>query len=174
VPDTAKPKQKAKETYSRRGFPAMIGALSAKAAKAALDKRGFASGNIINRWPEIVGAELAAFAMPMEIKFPRQRNDQATLVLQVSTGAAATLLQMKTPLLLERINGFLGYAAISRIEALQGPLPRPIKRRSKPQAPLSAEDEDRVNQKIRNIVSLDVRAALQKLGTAIARRRNSG
>ncbi|MBL8643062.1 MAG: DUF721 domain-containing protein [Rhodospirillaceae bacterium] len=159
---------------SRYGRPATIGALSGKLASPVLDKRGFASGAVIGRWPEIVGHELAAFAVPLEIKFPRHRNDRATLVLQVASGGAATLLQLKTPQLLERINRFLGYEALSRVESHQGPLPRRAKAKPAPEPALTPEDESRINQKVKNIVSSDLRVALEKLGAAVARRNRSG
>jgi hypothetical protein len=152
----------------------MVGMFSAKIAAPILDKRGFASGAVIARWPEIVGAELSAFAVPIEIKFPRQRNDKATLVLQVANGSAATLLQMKAPVLIDRVNAFLGYAAISRIEAQQGPLPRRQRMKAKPEPVLNAAEESEIEQKIKNVMSPDLRVALQKLGSAIARRRHDG
>jgi hypothetical protein len=158
----------------RTGRPTTIGALLPKAAAHALDQRGFASAAILSRWHEIVGDELAAYAMPIEIKFSRQRNDQAILVLQVSNGAAATLLQMKAPLLLERVNTFLGRAVVSRLQAQQGPLPKAKKTISKPPAPLSPDDEDAVDAAVSGVNAPDVRDALRALGMALARRSAAG
>ncbi|MBL8630106.1 MAG: DUF721 domain-containing protein [Rhodospirillaceae bacterium] len=152
----------------------MVSLFSAKVAHPILDKRGFASGAVIGRWPEIVGAELAAFAVPLEIKFPRHRNDKATLVLQVASGAAATLLQMKAPVLIDRVNAFLGYAAITRIEAQQGPLPRRRQAKRRPEPVLEQAELSGIEQKIKDIVSPDLRVALQKLGAAVARRSHDG
>jgi hypothetical protein len=104
--------------------PIRLGALSARAAKPALGKRGFGAAEILTHWPDIVGADLATFACPIELKFPRGRNAGATLHLRIASGAAATLLQLKTPTILSRVNGFLGYEAVSAIQVAQGPLPR--------------------------------------------------
>ena len=149
-----------------------IGALSIKAAAAAMDRRGFASGQVISHWSAIVGEELAGFAAPLEVKFPRQRNDHATLVLQVASGAAATMLHLKTPMMLERINAFLGYNAVSRIEAHQGPLPKRKQRRVATRAPaaLPSGDTERIQQATKSVASDSVRGALERLGVSVARR----
>ncbi|MDP1554168.1 MAG: DUF721 domain-containing protein, partial [Hyphomonas sp.] len=86
---------------------------------------------ILTHWETIVGPELAAYACPLEIKFPRGKNAGATLHLRIASGAAATLLHMKTPTILARVNGFLGYGAVSALQVAQGPLPRA---RAKPAA----------------------------------------
>jgi hypothetical protein len=158
------------QTQRRYGRPATIGALLPKAAAAALDQRGFASGSIISRWSAIVGEDLAAFAVPIEVKFQRQRNDQATLVLQVASGAAATLLQLKAPMLIERVNGFLGYGAISRIQALQGPLPKKRVRAATPAIVLSPHEETEIARATDHVASPEIKSALMELGLAIARR----
>jgi hypothetical protein len=158
------------DAQRRTGRPTTISALLPKAAAHALDQRGFASAAILSRWHEIVGEELAAYAMPIEIKFSRQRNDHATLVLQVSNGAAATLLQMKAPLLLERVNTFLGRAVVARLQAQQGPLPKTTKAKPQPAVVLSQNDEEAVNAAVSGVHAPDVRDALRALGLALARR----
>lgn len=120
---TAAPPHPADPPRIARG-PITIAALSARAAKPALGKRGFAAAEILTHWPSIVGPELAAFACPIEIKFPRGRNAGATLHLRIASGAAATLLHLKTPTILARVNGFLGYGAVTALQVAQGPLPR--------------------------------------------------
>jgi len=105
--------------------PIRIAGLAARAARPALGKRGFAAAEILTHWPSIVGPELAAFACPIEIKFPRGKNAGAVLHLRIASGAAATLLQMKTPTILARVNGFMGYGAVASVQVAQGPLPRP-------------------------------------------------
>ena len=94
-----------------------IGSLTGRLTRPALGKRGFTSAEILSHWPAIVGADLAAFAYPMQVKFPRGRNNGATLQLRVAHGAAAALLQMKLPAVKERINRFFGYEAVSDVQA---------------------------------------------------------
>lgn len=164
------PTQTTAETKRRYGRPTTIGAVLPRATATALGNRGFANGSVINRWAAIVGDDLASVATPLEVKFPRHRNDQATLVLQVSSGAAATLLQMKAPLIIARVNGFLGHATISRVQAQQGPLPQKRARAAAAEVVLSPEDEQKVLRATTHISSPDIKAALIQLGFAIARR----
>lgn len=116
--------------------PITLANLAARAARPALGKRGFAAAEILTHWESVVGPELAAFACPLEIKFPRGKNLGATLHLRIASGAAATLLHMKTPTILARVNRFLGYGAVTAVQVAQGPLPR---RRIAP-APVAIEE----------------------------------
>ncbi len=141
--------------------PITIGALTERIAKPALGKRGFAGGEILARWTSIVGDDLATFAVPLEVKFPRGKNAGATLVLRISSGAAATMLHLKTPLILERINAFFGYKAIDKVQAAQGPLPRAKKiprpaRTSAPKPVNLSEALDRLGAAVQQRAARDV------------------
>lgn len=120
-----------------------LSALALRVTKPILGKRGFVGADILSHWPTIVGPELARFAFPQEVKYPRGRNAGATLILKVANGAAATLLQMKSPAVIERVNRFFGYAAIAQIQSVQGPLPvrpAPIPEPVREVAPTSLAD----------------------------------
>ena len=58
----------------------------------AFKKQGFASAELVTRWSDIVGAEIAAHAEPIQIQWPRPEGDNApepgTLVLRVEGPAA--------------------------------------------------------------------------------------
>lgn len=145
--------------------------LTDRLTRAALGKRGFTDAAVVARWPEIVGTDLAAFACPMQVKYPRGRNDAATLVLRVSSSAAAAMLQLKTPQILARVNGFFGYAAVARLEASHGPLPpRQAKAAATPDPVPSAEVEAATAQ----VASEDLRNALRKLGAHLQHRAGAG
>lgn len=103
--------------------PTSVASLAMRVTKPILGKRGFVGADILTHWPTIVGPELARFAVPQEVKYPRGRNAGATLILKVANGSAATLLQLKSPSIIERVNRFFGYAAIIQIQSVQGPLP---------------------------------------------------
>src|SRR5262244_1869287 len=98
-------------TWRRARAPTAVANLLDKLTRTALGKRGFAASAIIARWPEIVGGDLARFAIPMQVKFPRGRNAGATLMLRISSSAAATMLTHKSPQIVARVNRFFGYEA---------------------------------------------------------------
>jgi hypothetical protein len=148
-----------------------VSRLTERLTRTALGKRGFAGAEIIARWPEIVGADLAVFACPLQVKYPKGRNAGATLLLRVSSSAAAAMLQLKTPTIVERVNRFFGYAAVSRLEASHGPLPRPPAK----VAPVpDIVPSEAVERQTEGVTSEPLRAALRKLGARLQHRHGSG
>ena len=85
----------------------------------------------MTRWPDIVGAEIAAHAEPLKLQWQRTQDGEptepATLVLRVE-GPAAIEIQHQSGVILERINRFFGWQAVGRLALRQAPL----KRRDKP------------------------------------------
>ena len=75
-----------------RSFPRPLSELLGATLSDSLKAQGFASTEIIARWADIVGAEIAAHSEPMKINWPRAINDDAaepaTLVLRVEGPAA--------------------------------------------------------------------------------------
>ena len=165
---TAEPAPVAKYNRFRQG-PVTIGNITGRLTRPALGKRGFAGAEILTHWPNIVGPELAAFACPLQVKYPKGRNAGATLHLRVSHGAAAAMLQMKLPAVMERINRFFGYEAISKIEAAQGPLP-PRPKAPAPLPPLSETALAAVESRISGVSPGPLRDALMKLGKTLQQR----
>jgi hypothetical protein len=172
APTKAKGPAKAGDPSDRyaRG-PMAVSRLTERLTRTALGKRGFAGAEIIARWPEIVGADLAVFACPLQVKYPKGRNAGATLLLRVSSSAAAALLQLKTPMIVERVNRFFGYAAIIRLEASHGPLPRPP---AKPAPVPDVVPSEAVERQTEGVTSEPLRAALRKLGARLQHRREPG
>lgn len=94
--------------------PAAIGRAMRHVTAAALGKVGQSFAQLLSHWPQVVGAELARKCLPTALNFPRGKNADA--VLHLATNSAFALeLAHQTPLLLERVNAFLGYRAISEL-----------------------------------------------------------
>ena len=45
--------------------------------KAVFARYGFAHAELLRRWPEIVGSEMAQWCEPERIKYPRKSGDSA-------------------------------------------------------------------------------------------------
>ncbi|HMB09909.1 DUF721 domain-containing protein [Saliniramus sp.] len=139
----------------------------------ALAKQGFASGDVIAAWPEIVGSHLAAFSQPVKLEWPRRRGprdperppDPATLVVRVE-GAFALDFQQSVPLVIERLNAHYGWACIGRVVIRQGPVTRPPERVAAP-APADPETARMVAAKVDAIDDPGLRAALARFGEAV-------
>jgi hypothetical protein len=134
-------------------------------------RQGFAATELVTRWADIVGAEIAAHAEPLKIQWPRPIGDAppepATLILRVE-GPAALEIQHQSGVLLERVNRFFGWNAVGRIAMRQAPLAR---RKPKPlrPAPDPAETE-RIAASLPAIADDDLRLALARLGAAVKRK----
>lgn len=132
-------------------------------------RQGFAQAEIVTRWPEIVGSEIAAHAEPVKIQWPRSEYDAggvATLVLRVE-GPIAIEIQHLSGVILERVNRFFGWQAVARLALRQAPL-----NRRKPPAPRRTPDPETtaaVAAGLPDSLDGDLRQALARLGAAIKR-----
>lgn len=91
-------------------------------AQQALGKVGQSFGQVMSHWPQVVGPELAQKCLPTALNFPRGKNADA--VLHLATNSANALeLSYQIPLIIERVNSFLGYRAIAEIRLDHTQLP---------------------------------------------------
>ena len=136
----------------------------------AYARQGFAARELVTRWAEIAGAEIATHCEPLKLQWPRpvegQPQDPATLVLRVE-GPMAVEIQHASDVILERVNRFFGWHAVGRLALRQGPL-------SRRQVPASARvpDKSEVEEVARTLSSIEdeeLRAALARLGASIKR-----
>lgn len=146
-----------------------LAVLAAKPLNEAFKKQGFASREIVTRWPQIVGAEISGFAEPLKMQWPRNTKEESapgTLVLRVD-GPAAIEVQHHSSLIIERVNRFFGWQAIDHIALRQAPLsPRKVKKpRLKPD-PAAARS---VAEGLTGIGDGPLRQALGRLGAAVKR-----
>jgi hypothetical protein len=135
----------------------------------AFAKQGFAAVELVTRWGEIVGAEIAAHSQPERIQWPRTpqaRNapEPGTLLLRVE-GPAALEIQHLSGVILERVNQFFGWQAVASVRLRQAPLAR----RAEPH-PLPASDPaamTRIAATLPQIKDEKLRQALARLGAAM-------
>jgi hypothetical protein len=158
-----------------RGFPRPLSDLLGATLTDVMKAQGFASGEILSRWPTIVGEDLAAFCEPIKINWPRQNPkavaadsppEPATLVLRVE-GPMALEIQHMSAVILERVNRFFGWQAIGRMALRQAPL----RRRERPKAPKPPDPATvaRIADTL-PVEDDDLRLAIARLGAAIKRK----
>ena len=152
-----------------RSFPRPLSDLLAATLGDALKAQGFASTEIVSRWPDIVGAEIAAHSEPLKISWPRAMDEEtaepATLVLRVE-GPVALEIQHLSAVILERVNRFFGWQAIGRIALRQAPLRRREQPHTPEPDPVAAA---RIAEALPEVKDEDLRLALARLGAAIKR-----
>lgn len=147
-----------------------LSALLAGIFNDAFRRHGFASRELVTRWSEIVGADIAAYAEPLKIQWQRPIEGQpeipATLILRVE-GPRALEIQHSSTVILERVNRFFGWNAVGKIALRQTPLSRPATRKTwKPpsDAAVTKEAHD-----LEAVDDHDLRAAIARLGASIKR-----
>jgi hypothetical protein len=150
-----------------KSFPRPLADVLHKTLNDAFAKQGFASTELVIRWAEIVGAEIAAHAEPEKIQWSRPYGgdtpEPGTLVLRVE-GPAAVEIQHLSGVVLERVNRFFGWQAVGALRLRQAPLRR---RRRTPQRANDAEAAARIAAALPEIADDKLRAALGRLGAAI-------
>ena len=125
---------------------------------------GFVQSSIVSRWAEIVGARYAKVSCPESIKFPAGKKAGGVLTLMVD-GAHAPLIQHLTPMIVERVNRFFGYAAINRVVFRQGKPPAAAPKLQRPQLrPVPKE----LGEGLREIADPELRHCLESLAAQIA------
>jgi hypothetical protein len=136
----------------------------------AYAKQGFAARELVTRWSEIAGPEVAAHSEPLKIQWPRpvegQPQEPATLMLRVE-GPMALEIQHASDVILERVNRFFGWSAVGRLALRQAPLSR----RTRPAASRTPDPMEvaKVAETLTSVEDEQLRSALARLGASIKR-----
>jgi hypothetical protein len=138
-----------------------------KLAQASFSRYGFAYGELLARWPAIVGDTLARHCEPERIRWPRGDGGNAqkgggTLIVRVEAGWALDL-QHQVHHMLERLNQFYGYAAIAGVKLVTSPSLSAKPLNNKPKA-LDAAVEQALEDELSKVSDDGLRAALGRLG----------
>jgi hypothetical protein len=155
-------------TKPSRSFPRPLADLLGATLNERFAQQGFASRELITRWADIAGPEIAAHCEPTRIQWPRpvceDDAEPATLVLRVE-GPAALEIQHLSAVILERVNRFFGWQAVGRLALRQAPL----RRRKKPM-PVKGPDQAeiaRIAGNLPEIADESLRQALARLGASV-------
>jgi hypothetical protein len=172
----ALPRRRASGWHGAKAVGSFVPGLTRK----AFEKYGFSTVSLVTDWVAIAGKELAAYSAPERLKWPRgvdadeegddmrgrdKRRRGATLVLRVE-GERAIDVQYSARQIIERINGYFGYAAVAQLRIVQGPVARaaPAAKHLRPSAP---EAHARPPQELAGIADAGLRTALTRLGTGV-------
>lgn len=149
-----------------------VGSRVSQLTRDLFRKRGFAEGHILSHWPEIIGEDLAEFSAPERMVFPRRIREgsgpqgAATLEIRVD-GPIALEIKHLEPQIIERINGYYGHSAVSRLKLTQGPLPMKPRPRRRPIRKLAPEERTALNKSLEPIAEPELKEALTRLGERI-------
>jgi hypothetical protein len=151
--------------YPNKYHPRRIGIYTQEIVKPVFKVRGLMEGKIITNWAQIVGERFADLALPERITFPKGKKGEGTLYLSV-TSASSLFIHYSQGIILEHVNRFFGYKAISKLQMSHGFTPPKVEA-EKVSLPLSHEDKEWVEQQMQGITDPDLRATLERLGESI-------
>ncbi|MBP7064029.1 DciA family protein [Ferrovibrio sp.] len=167
--DPEKPAAKRPHDAAKRiGGPRGLNVALARLTNPLVKRRGAAFGDILARWPEIVGPLLSADTQPEKLHYGAKDGHGATLEVAV-TGAQALELQHLAPLVVERINSYFGYRVVAGLKLKQMPVrPRvaaaPPMRHSRR---LSPDEAKRLGEMLSDVDDKNLRQALETLGRSL-------
>jgi hypothetical protein len=143
--------------------------------RAVYDRHGFAYGEMLSQWEAIVGEKLAQHTRPLKLKWPRSgpspQKHGGVLIVQAVPGFAMEL-HYESPRLIERLNSYFGYGAISAIKIVQGDFARPLT--PPPAAPaLAPAEEAALKEQLAGIGDGGLKDALARLGASVKSRRSA-
>jgi hypothetical protein len=145
-----------------RVFAKPLRDLVGKVVGEAFTRQGFVSAELVTRWAEIAGTEIAAHSEPIKIQWPRGPDPQVrspgTLVLRVE-GPAAIEIQHQGAVICERVNRFFGWRAVERLAFRQSPL----RRTARPTRPNYAAAAMELAATIPEVADEELRQALGRL-----------
>jgi hypothetical protein len=161
----------------RAFFAKQLRDVAGKVVGKSFVQQGFGSAELVTRWTEIVGADIAAHSEPVKVQWARSAphhssskgersagmQEPGTLLLRVE-GPAAIEIQHLTNVICDRVNQFLGWRAVTRIRLQQAPLRRGERKRARGHDPVVAA---RIAATLPEIGNEELRQALARLGAAV-------
>jgi hypothetical protein len=142
------------------GFRAVGVAVARIAAPMLATRSGRHLGRLKATWPAVAGEVWAACAWPLRL------GQDGVLKLRVIPPAALEL-QHRAPLLIERINLFLGGPVVSRLVLRQAIPARAPVIAGPPTRPLRPEEATALERMLAQVADPELRAALALLGSAV-------
>ncbi|MGB0506380.1 MAG: DUF721 domain-containing protein [Pikeienuella sp.] len=97
-----------------RGF-LRASTVTTKTIRQAGSKRGFAEMRLLTEWPVIVGEALAGGCRPLKVGYSSRTASLGATLHIATDGARATEIMHQKEQIIERVNQFYGYRAVSKI-----------------------------------------------------------
>ena len=146
----------------RGGMVRPIGELMPEIGRTAFRKFGFIQSSVVTRWAEIVGTKHARVCAPESIRFPPGEKSGGILQLVV-VPAHAPLIAHVEPEIIERVNRFFGYNAVTRIKLRQGTVKPPPADKGAAAPPSLRPIPIELGESLRDIGDPELRTVLESL-----------
>lgn len=162
------PKARYGQKYERpRGGAAKpISELMPQIGRTAFRRFGFVQSSVVTRWPEIVGPHHAKVCAPEAIRFPPGDKENGILQLVVLP-AHAPLIQHVIPEIMERVNRFFGYQAVTKVKIRQGSVKPPSDERRSSSPPSLKPIPMELGESLRDVGDPELRTVLESLARSL-------
>lgn len=160
--------EKCKQLYHRRTYEGLAPLTKEiqSITRPILGRRGFTEVDILGSWENIIGVDLARGILPEKLTFEKEKRTNGTLFVKAAGGAFATLFEFQKQRVIERVNGFFGYPAVSQIKIRQGYLklkPKTVQENRS----LTSSEEAELKKRVSKIEDEDLRRQTYEIGKAI-------
>ncbi|MGA1800952.1 DUF721 domain-containing protein [Rhizobium sp. HT1-10] len=164
-------------SYPRKGAK-QISEVANGLIDPVLARRAGINTALLGSWDDIVGADFADCTRPEKIAWakrngPGEGGYQPGVLTIACEGARALFLTHAQGELIQRINSFFGFAAVHQIRIVQKPVSQYAKRSRTP-VPLKGAAALKLEGMMEGIEGDKLRAAVQRLGTAVLGNRKPG
>lgn len=157
--------------HPRQGKTRRVGSLIANAITPVCQQNGFIQARILLEWDHIV-PQFSHLCIPVRIKFPWPHRHNGCLIVR-ATGSMAVQMVYYEPVILDKINQYFGYQAVSSLKFDQGPLSLKTSPKKAVQKPLPDEVQSFLEAQVQPIEDDRLRAALLSLGMGISQAKAS-
>lgn len=162
---------------TEKSFATHIGTLVPKVAKSSFEKYGFAYSDLVHNWEAVVGAPLSQQCVPKKMVWPRGRHHEQTrsggTLHLTCLSAFAVDLQHQQAQIIDRINQFYGYQAVSALSFTQARHLFENSEKPTPTPSLSEMEKEQIKERTSAVNDPGLAKALETLGQNIKRSRKS-
>jgi hypothetical protein len=147
--------------------------------KQLLGKQGFQLIELLSSWRNIVGTNLAQYTLPYKLSFKNGERTDGCLTLITIGGAFALEMKQKQQSIINKVNSYFGYDAVSSIKILQTGNPEvfaPTKKtlENMKKNVVSVQEENYITEITKDITSPELREILVSLGKFVAIENKAG
>ena len=135
--------------------------------KPLLGKKGFIEADILSHWEDILGSSLSCGVIPTRVSFSKTAGKGATLHVTAYSGAFALEFTARKDQILEKINSYFGYSAITEIRLSQGSGFTPLAEKDL-RSVLDCRIESAVKEQTSCIENTGLREAATELGILLS------
>ena len=154
----------------RTFLPSSLGKVLQSITSSFISKQGFVWAAILQDWPLVVGEAYKDMVLPKKLQFPKGKNTEGTLSVLVENSGAALLVQHLQPLILERVNRYFGYKALTKMVMRQGVFPEKIDVSSSVtlrERPLTAAEKEEIEHLLKTFPEGPLRETLKNFGESL-------